>query len=265
MDGNISNESVWKRGWEDTKSTWTSWPFVVADAIIGVIGGSLTAWYWGLAIVGFGMICAWIVATVRAPIFQRDEARVRLRELEEERIPRITASPFAGRRQWDWQHEHLMWAELQVANTSPSLTLNDVEVRVVSRVHVLEKQDAQGNYMLYDPQDWNSVNVYWSERNAPPDQLRLTIPPNTTRIALIAFSDDSNGPPAVFNAPIHKRPLLFSGGAKIEVEVSSTNSTPWRGAFYIECHPNYLGGARATFEFIEWETWLTNHTIVPLA
>jgi len=184
MDVNNSSENVWRRGWKDTKSVWTSWQFYLLDAIVGIVVGSLTAWYWGLGIIGFGMLCAWLGTTVRAPIAQRDEARVRLRELEAERIPRITVTPRGDRRQWDWQHEHLMWAELQVTNTSPSLPLNDVEVRIVSLLHVIEKQDAPNSYTLVDLGDWSPVSVYWSEGNAPADQLKLTIPPNTPRIAL---------------------------------------------------------------------------------
>ena len=189
------------------------------------------------------------------------ESKQRLQDLEEERIPRVVVKPNGGRRHWDWEHEHLMWSELQVTNTSSSLSLNDVEVRLINRIHVLEKQDAPGNYMLYDPHDWSPLSVYWSERNAPFEQLKMTIPPSVTRTALIAFSDNSNGPPAVFNATIIRRPLLHSGGAKIEIEVSSPDSAPWRGAFYIECHPNYLGGAQATFEFVAWETWATNYSV----
>ena len=48
------------------------------DAIVGGILGGLTMWYWGLAIVIFGMVCVWMGATARAPIAQRNELRNKL-------------------------------------------------------------------------------------------------------------------------------------------------------------------------------------------
>ena len=48
------------------------------DAIVGGILGGLTMWYWGLAIVIFGMVCAWMGAMARAPIAQRNELRNKL-------------------------------------------------------------------------------------------------------------------------------------------------------------------------------------------
>ncbi len=69
------NESAWRRGWNDTKSVWTSWPFYVLDAVVAVVIGGLFGWYWGLVVVVFGMICVWIGATALAPLRQRNEAR----------------------------------------------------------------------------------------------------------------------------------------------------------------------------------------------
>ena len=48
------------------------------------------------------------------------------------------------------------------------------------------------------------------------------------------------------------------------VEVSGSESVLWKGAFYIECLPNYVGGDKAKFEFLEWETWATNYDITLL-
>lgn len=193
------------------------------------------------------------------------ESKQRLQWLEEERIPRIIAKPYSGRRQWEHEHEHLMWAELQVTNLSPSQGLNDVEVRVVSCVHIVEHQDTPDNYMLVDLLGWSPTGVYWSERDAPPHQLKCAIPPNSTRNALVAYQNNSNGITTIFNSPISPNPIIVVG-ARIEIEVSSPDSALWEGAFYIQCHPNYVGGARATFEFVEWETWANSRNeIHPLA
>jgi len=264
MAEHSTDESLWRRSWQDAKAVWTSWPFIVLDAgICGVVGGVFT-WYWGVGLFFFAMFCVWIVATASAPIKQRNEARLQARKLEQERVPHISVEPYGGRRTWEWEHEHLMWAELHVTNTSPSLVLNDVAVRIVGCLDIAE--ETPGNYVLFEVHRWNPTSVYWSIREASSDQLKLPIPPNTKRAALVAFSDDSNGPPAVFNAPTHDRPLLF-GGARIEIEVSSPDSAPWKGLFYIQCHPNYvsdipLGRTLATFEFVTWKTWTANHNVI---
>lgn len=48
------------------------------------------------------------------------------------------------------------------------------------------------------------------------------------------------------------------------IEITSNNSALWRGEFYIQCHPNYVNGPRATFEFIQFKNWAETHTILPL-
>lgn len=75
MEKHPLRESLWRRGWNDTKTIWKSWPFYILDAVVAAAIGGVFGWYWGLAIVTFGMICVWIIATARAPVKQRDEAR----------------------------------------------------------------------------------------------------------------------------------------------------------------------------------------------
>lgn len=84
MEKHPLSESVWRRGWQDTKAVWKSWQFYVFDALGGVIVGGVFEWYWGLALVVFGMICVWMGATARAPVKQRNEARQKIKELEGE-------------------------------------------------------------------------------------------------------------------------------------------------------------------------------------
>jgi hypothetical protein len=264
-------QSACARACEDTRHFFHKiWGVVAVEVLamgLGAIGGSILTpegagkvvsniWPFGGAIVGLGagFLIIFVVYLLIAPYRQRDEARNRLRVLEKERVPHISVNPSGGRRFNNWEHEHLMWAELDVRNTSPSLPLNDVEVKVVNLLDIVEKQDEPGEYILLSLHKWNPIQVYWSERNASPSQLKLGIPPNAGRIALIVFSDNSNGPPATINAPTSAKPLLFSGGAKIEVEVSSSNSALCRAEFYIQCHPKYITKkfphyTEATFEF----------------
>ena len=69
------NQTVWRRGWNDTKAVWTSWQFVVLDAVVTVVIVGVFGWYWGLAAIVFGMTCAWMGMTASAPVRQRNEAR----------------------------------------------------------------------------------------------------------------------------------------------------------------------------------------------
>jgi hypothetical protein len=66
-------------------------------------------------------------------------------------------------------------------------------------------------------------------------------------------------------------PLRLGGGRKVMIEVTASNSAPWRGDFYIECHGNYLHTnpedipqytEDSTIEFIEWEIWRTDGKVV---
>ncbi len=70
----IPTESAWRRGWSDTKTAWKSLPFVILDAVVCVVVGSIFGWYWGLGLFVFAMFCVWIGATASAPVRQRNEA-----------------------------------------------------------------------------------------------------------------------------------------------------------------------------------------------
>lgn len=289
MDEDICAQSAWQRARRDTGNALHTIRFWAAEVIAMPISGAAAAiiapsnwsdalsnWFGvGIALLVASLLVVMILigSLILAPYrIKRDIAQRRKEEvdllksklhiLEEERITRIACKPSSGRRDWDWQHERLMWAELQVTNTSPTLTLCDVEVRISSCVYVqITVQDDSGDYVLIDLYDWNPVTVCWSERDANRDQLKTNISPSATKSALIAFSDDSNGSTAIINAIVHQRPIII-GGARIGIEVSSPDSALWKGDFYIECHPNYLGGARATFEFVDWELWAASRNVI---
>lgn len=183
------------------------------------------------------------------PYRLRREALSRVDALEEERIPRFAAMPRSGRRYHDIEHQHLMWAELDVTNLSPTLHLRDVEIRIRDLVDELE-WDENGERVRNLPPIWNPIQSIWSLASASrPNQNKMAIPPGETRTALIAYSDDSNGPPAAFSAPDGVRRHLMSGPHRIYLSVSSPDSARLDCDFYIECHPNYAipGIKRGTF------------------
>lgn len=166
----------------------------------------------------------------------------------------VVIKPLVRRRQADWDRtEHLMWAELQVKNNG-SNELKDTQVNIVKCLTLQESQDAltPNDLLVFDFLKLPAFCIYWSERQSQPKQMTLSIPSGATRSVLIAFQDNPNGGSLNFNTPNYSWVVR---GAKIDVEVSSRETVLWTGEFYIECHPNYLGGDRAKFEFLEWHTW----------
>ncbi|MDP2719217.1 MAG: hypothetical protein Q8P44_05210 [Dehalococcoidia bacterium] len=90
------DDAIWRRGWNDTKSVWTSWQFFVLDAVVAVVIGGVFQWYWGLSLILFSMFCVWLGATGSAPIKQRNEARKRIAELEVEKEKRKAVHMIIG-------------------------------------------------------------------------------------------------------------------------------------------------------------------------
>jgi hypothetical protein len=156
--------------------------------------------------------------SIRELTCRNQVASERIQALERERIPRISATAICGRRYWDSEHRHLMWGELRISNLSSSSPLENVEVRIVSSCAVEPKQNVPGEFLiLKDLFTWTPALVYWSESEADSPTLQMTVPPSATRTALIAYSDNLNGPPGVFNAPISLNLLRLGGGRKVEI------------------------------------------------
>ena len=269
-----TRESSWHRSWRDTKHGWSDWRFLLLGAIVaplaGFAVGNLTSdtslgFLTTLGIVISGLVFVWIWATVRAPYRQRDEARAQVAtvldengRLTEERIPKISAEACTGVNT-SGIGAHLMWAELKVENTSPTQPLNGTQVRVVTCEHISPPLDGTDEYKNLGAYmwDWSPITLRWSQS----DSDAKDIPGGTSRDVLVAFSDNSNGPPAVFNDVAHTHcPLEL----KILVEISSSSSAAWRGSYFIRCHPNYAGGPRAQFEFLAWEEWASTRTVIEL-
>jgi len=220
----------------------------------------------GLAGLLIAVLFIFLCCIFRAPYKQRDEARIRNQTLEEERIPKFKVEPHTGKRSWDNENPHLMWAELRVTNTSPVVTLRNVEVQIATQLDILEYieggRDAPIKLQLYDRGVWSRVSVLWSALEVTSSTTKINIPPGATKVALLAFQNDSNGGKTIYNAPTSPKPMSFQG-AKIEVEVNSEDSALWKESYYIECHPNYTDGTLARFEFVEWSKWLTTHKLTP--
>jgi hypothetical protein len=178
--------------------------------------------------------------------------------LNEERVPGMTAASRTGLHSLGIG-AHLMWAELEVYNTSPTLPLADVRVRVVDSECIFQDQDNPDLYknLGHELNDWSPITLRWAQS----DYITAIISGGASRTLLVAFSDDSNGPPAVFNDLDHTRCSLES---KITLEISSPNSATLHSSYFIQCHGNYVGGPSARFEFVPWEGWVSIRTDVDL-
>ena len=125
MEEHPLNESAWRRGWKDTKAGWKSWPFVILDAVVCAVVGSVFEWYWGLGLFLFALFCVWVGATARAPIKQRNEARVLL-------TARPKPTPLHNRN------------ELRGAIAS----VENATIQLVNQQHALDIATAQSGYTV---------------------------------------------------------------------------------------------------------------------
>lgn len=82
------NESAWRRGWNDTRTQWTNWVFVIVNAVVSIalflIGLFVLAWYWGVVLAVLPFLGVWAYEIVSAPRKQRNEARKQVILLREE-------------------------------------------------------------------------------------------------------------------------------------------------------------------------------------
>lgn len=189
----------------------------------------------------------------------------RLRVLDERHpiCQSVAVKPITGKREADYEKtEHTMWAELQVTNTGAS-ELKDVQVNITECLTLQAKQHSasQNDFAIWNHLGTKPFCVYWSERQTKPKQINLVIPSAATRSALVAFQDNPNGGQFNFNS-LNREWIV--GGVKMSLEISSHEAVLWNGDFYIECHPNYLGGERAKFEFVEWNAWAKDKNVTQL-
>lgn len=131
-------ESAWRRGWNDTKSAWSSWRFKllegvaapVAAIVVGLIRSPAAGAVAAFVVVAGGLLLVWVVVSLRAPARQRDEARSSLARLvseqqhQEASRPRVAMTPFvdAGIAQLRVEHDGntTLRCQAQMKQMSPS-------------------------------------------------------------------------------------------------------------------------------------------------
>lgn len=250
------NQSAWRRGWNDTKSIWTSWPFFVLDVVVAGIIGGVFGWYWGLAIVVFGMFCVWIGATVRAPYKQRNQARQKVNDNEKEFATQLTNlrqeleqlqlnRPRLEVDVADVNEEPAMSSEL----TKPGMESYWLRVRVMNsggaiadRCHgrITKFMDVAGNTLAHDP-----VMLHWIETNweYPYSEVSLAKKEHRFLDVLVQMANPPSQP-LLFMYGTGQIDGLFNplptGTKRIEIVVYC-NADPCSKEFQIECdaHPTY--------------------------
>lgn len=75
MDAPDLSESIWARGWSDTKRGLKSWQFLALEVIGGGVMGFFVNPIAAIVFLVGVAIALWIGVTVSAPVRQRDEAR----------------------------------------------------------------------------------------------------------------------------------------------------------------------------------------------
>jgi len=82
------NESVWRRGWDDTKAAWTNWSFAIISLVVSIvlflIGFFVLEWYWGVGFAIIAVFGTWGYEMLTAPYKQRNEARKQVTILKTE-------------------------------------------------------------------------------------------------------------------------------------------------------------------------------------
>jgi len=197
------------------------------------------------------------VQDLKRDLSQKDE---RLKVLEEERVPKFAVEPFVGECSNYEKTELTAWADLKIENTSTSVPLSEVSVKIVELLLVCggpnTGEGAKGTYRLYEPlTKWPPASAYWSGRTGAPGQFSRPINPREAQYATIAFHRKNGSGLGEVNVLSHP-PLLES---KITIEVSSPNSNTWKGDFYIAYQPKGMGDK---FEFVDWESWCKNHAVI---
>ncbi|MFC1993806.1 hypothetical protein ACFLVI_00925, partial [Chloroflexota bacterium] len=120
---------MWKRAWQDTRQ-FLGWNKKTLTVPISYVISLVIIWQWqgteavkkelgafiALGFAGIAILAVWIYLfnLIRAPVYI---AR------EREKKPKIKVMPKTGRRQYEYENPHLMWAELCITNTSPIASL----------------------------------------------------------------------------------------------------------------------------------------------
>ena len=170
--------------------------------------------------------------------------------LEDEHTTKFAAAPKVGQGRNAAEHQHRIWAALDVTNlsTRPSGHMRDVEIRIKDVVSELE-------WIANGHGDQQAFQSIWSTANSKPNQQKIAIPPGQTRTAIIAYSDDENGLSVQFSRPADDviRPLP-SGPHRVSLSISSPDSAGLDCDFYIECHPPQAVVGKERSKFAQYES-----------
>jgi hypothetical protein len=175
----------------------------------------------------------------------------------------LRLEPRTGKNRHGVGPNHLMWAELEVENLVER-TLQDVEVRIETidqRIDMVTNGEERNDWIHED--EWSPASLIWSIRNAAANTFRMTLPAKSKRTLSVAYSDDSDGPPASFDT-VNRTTIMHGFPQRITLSFSSPDFTTFREDFYIECRGNEVGSvadalrhwySASHFEFKTWDDY----------
>jgi len=124
-------ETLWRRGWNDTKAGWRDWRFLLFWAVMSPTIGLFSGLLSGNPVLGavvatlvviVGLVLVWIGATASAPVKQRNEARQQI--LAKEAINLEVTVGRQGIAAMGGDLQGKMWVRfLSATITNPSITL----------------------------------------------------------------------------------------------------------------------------------------------
>ena len=252
------NPSWLPQGWEEA----VAWEWLVAVAGLGLVGAAIGVEAFISVILAPSRLeqhAASKTSELSEAFFTAESARLRL---ENEHVPTISAIHKTGEGRFG-VGAHLMWAELEVKNTSRPRPLTKAQARIVRCESLAPDQDNPDEFknLGHALWDWSPITLTWAQS----DSESVNIPGGASRTVLIAFSDISSGPPAVFNDNSRTQ---CSDELKITVEISSPDTATWHASYYIQCQPKMVRGYEdrqwiedAHFEFAPWEEWTATRTV----
>ena len=235
--------------------------------------------YLSLAILAVVVAMFFLSKLVSIPPNLHSNLQRRLCEAERSLSSRIIIKPKTGPRDLWNSGSHPSWAGLEVCNGSGGTTLTDVEVHITGWTFLWSDDHDSERFKMY-PTKWERTALFWSESTSPPETSSTSIPPSSTRDAVLAYSDDKTGNEWKLNSRLVRErdgsgeltvQILRSsvylfltlwawpGSHKIEVEVTSSNSP----TVHREFHLAYLiqdGYGQGDFEFPDWSDWKKGKT-----
>ncbi len=173
MDKAQLSETVWRRGWKDTKAGLGDWRFWAVETVGGLMIGAATESIWVTLIFVIGIFAAvYIGATLRAPYRQRDEARAADRDRNEEikklrdKAPRLECEILSivifGLKETDENDRFLLVASVTNAGGKQAAVKR-------IQIHVIDQNDRRTNIDLADF-DWAPATrgggYYWVRDDA---------------------------------------------------------------------------------------------------